>query len=546
MRRLGFAALLITSIAYAAAALATEVTPLAVVDLASPDGAKQLGVNWRYADVSIESTQFFAPGADGQPGRTPNLTYTLQPSAGARDFDDSGWPVIAADSLDQRRGSGRLSFNWYRARLHIPASLGGVDLTNTVAVLETSLDDYAEVWVDGELPRAAAQSGGSVVAGWNATNKVVLGRRLARGREIQIAIFGMNGPISALPTNYIYLHHAKVAFYRGDSEPVAFAPHEVNIGVQRLDAEIDRIVPTNVKLFKLAEGFSFTEGPVWSPEGALLFSDPNDNRLYRLRERGAQPVELTIVDAKSGYEGEDVARYSQPGSNGLAFDAQGRLTIDQHGNRRVVRREPDGRLTVLADRFQGKRLNSPNDLVYRSDGTLYFTDPPFGLPGFFGDPAKELAFSGVYRLQNGQLDLVSRELEGPNGIAFSPDEQFLYVTNWDPMRKIVMRYEFDADGGVGAGKVFFDMGKAPGEEALDGLKVDVEGHLYVSGPGGLWIIAPDGRHLGTLELPRLAANFAWGGAQGRTLYITARDRIYRMELGVVGAPRPKTAGELAR
>jgi len=208
--------------------------------------------------------------------------------------------------------------------------------------------------------------------------------------------------------------------------------------------------------------------------------------------------------------------------------------VCQHGERRVIRIEPTGAITVLADRYQGKRLNSPNDLVYKKDGTLYFTDPPFGLPKFFDDPRKELPFSGVFRVRDGKVTLVAKDLTGPNGIAFSPDERFLYVTNWDEKKKVVMRYPVNADGTLGSGAVFFDMTSAPGEEALDGMKVDAEGHLFVSGPGGVWVISAEGKHLGTLTLPELPANMAWGDADGRTLYLTARTSVYRLRLAVPG------------
>jgi gluconolactonase len=197
-------------------------------------------------------------------------------------------------------------------------------------------------------------------------------------------------------------------------------------------------------------------------------------------------------------------------------------------------------LTVLADSYQGKRLNSPNDLVYRSDGTLYFTDPPFGLPEFFDDPRKELPYSGVFSWRDGRLRLEASDLVGPNGVAFSPDEKFLYVTNWDTAKKVVMRYPVEPDGSLGAGEVFFDMTSASGEEALDGIKVDEAGNLYVSGPGGAWIISPAAQHLGTIEAPELPANFAWGGADGGTLYMTARSGLYRIRTAVPGI-RPAMA-----
>jgi gluconolactonase len=277
----------------------------------------------------------------------------------------------------------------------------------------------------------------------------------------------------------------------------------------------------------LASGFGFTEGPVWAPGGYLLFSDPNNNFIYRWSPDG----QVSVYRTKSGYAGADIAEYKQPGSNGLAFDREGRLTVAEHGNRRISRIEKNGMVTVLADRFEGQRLNSPNDLVYKSDGALYFTDPPFGLPNVFDDPRKELAYRGVYRWSpEGKLQLLTKELTGPNGLAFSPDEKFLYVTNWDTSNKVVMRYGVNQDGTLSNGHVFFDMTSAPGEEALDGIKVDREGNLFVSGPGGVWILSPAGRHLGTIRAPELPANMAWGDGDGRTLYLTGRTGLYRIRL----------------
>jgi gluconolactonase len=305
---------------------------------------------------------------------------------------------------------------------------------------------------------------------------------------------------------------------------------ETRAEVKRVDPALDAIVPQGLSIEKLADGFIFTEGPVWVPDGYLLFSDPNANTIYRWTPDG----QVSVFRTKSGYAGVDVAEYGQPGSNGITLDAEGRVTIDEHGNRRVVRIEKNGAVTVLADRFQGKRLNSPNDLVYRSDGALFFTDPPFGLPKAFQDPRKELPFSGVYSLKDGNLRLVARDLEGPNGIAFSPDERYLYVANWDEKKKVVMRYRANADATLDEGAVFFDMTSAPGEDALDGVKVDVRGNLYVSGPGGLWILSPEGKHLGTIVGPEHPHNLAWGDADGRTLYLTAQTGLYRIRLNVPG------------
>ena len=214
-------------------------------------------------------------------------------------------------------------------------------------------------------------------------------------------------------------------------------PSEVNLDLDQHAPAFAKIVGANPKLFKLAEGFQFTEGPVWLKDNkSLLFSDPNRNTIWQYTPNGTAPGKLAVFRTLSGYAGADIAAYKQPGSNGLALDPQGRLTINQHGNRRVVRLAKDGRETVLADKFETRRLNSPNDLVYRSDGALFFTDPPFGLPKLFDDPRKELPFSGVYALQQGRLQVVSQDFSGPNGLAFSPDEKWLYVGNWDERQKV--------------------------------------------------------------------------------------------------------------
>lgn len=507
-------------------------TPYASVDLGTDAGAAIVKGQWRYSDTKIIETEFLAPGQDGQPGLTPVKTYDYTPHAGGAHFDDTQWEKIAPTTLSQRRSSGRLAFNWYRINLTIPDKIGDVSTSGSTVTLSTSVDDYGEIWVDGELSRAPGQSGGSIVAGWNAENKLVIGRNVGPGQQIQLAIFGINGPISNPPTNYIYLRYAKLEFYAGSYAPVALTPAEVNVEVERLDPAINAIVPLNPKLFKLAEGFRFTEGPIWVKDGKhLLFSDPNSNVIFRYTAGG----QLSIFREKSGYSAADIAEYGQPGSNGLTLDPQGRLTIDQHGNHRVIRIEKDGSETILADRYTGKRLNSPNDLVYRSDGTLFFTDPPFGLPKFFDDPRKELSFSGVYSIDKGKLQLLTTEFTGPNGIAFSPDEKYLYVGNWDEKAKVVKRYEVNADGTLKDGTLFCDLTGAPGEDAIDGLKVDQAGNLYVSGPGGLWVISPDGKQLGTIITPKHVHNMAWGDDDGRTLYLCGQGSLYRMRMNVAGA-----------
>lgn len=521
----------------------------ATINLATDEGAKMVKGEWRYSDTKIIETNFYAAGAEGQPTGAPVKTYDYTPHAGGADFDDSKWEAIAANELSKRRGNGRIWFNWYRIKITIPESVNGFDTNGSTVVFQTALDDYAEVWVDGEIARALGQQGGSVVAGWNAPNRLVIGRNVKAGQTIQLAVFGINGPISSPPTNFIWVREAKLDFYKGSEVPIAITPSEVNVEVVRNDPAMNNIVGQNPKVWKLAEGFKFTEGPIWVGDG-LLFSDPNSNTIYKYT---AKTEKLSVFRTPSGYSGADIAEYGQPGSNGLTLDPQGNLTINQHGNRRVVRLEKDGSETVLADKFEGKRLNSPNDLVFRSDGTLFFTDPPFGFPKAFNDTRKELGFSGVYSLYKGKLQLISKDLTGPNGIAFSPDEKYLYVGNWaqsltgqkprkedEPVseigfsHKVIMRYEVQADGTLKNGKVFFDFTDAEGEDGLDGIKVDVQGNLYVSAPGGLWVLSAEGKHLGTIITPKHAHNFAWGDEDGKTLYLCARSGLYKMRLNIAG------------
>jgi gluconolactonase len=460
------------------------------------------------------------------PGSVPNRTYDVVPHAESVDFDDSSWRVLEPEETRLRLGNGRVSFNWYRVEMTIPERLGELDPTGATVVFEVVIDDYAEVWVNGELPHALGDTGGHVVGGFNAPNRVVLTRDARPGQTFQIAVFGINGPISTSPHNYIWMRTASLDVYAGERAAVG---QEVALGVKRADPRLDAIVPADTRLERVASGFEFTEGPVWSPEGALLFSSPNTNAIYRWDPVG----KVTVFRSKSGYAGLDIGRYIQPGSNGLAFDPEARLVMCQHGNRRILRVEPHGNVTVLADRHEGRRLNSPNDLVCRSDGTVFFTDPPFGLPQMADDPDRELPFSGVYAITpGGGLRLLVDDLEGPNGIALSPDERLLYVGYWDPERKVVMRYDLDEAGGVSNGSVLYDMTAAPGEDAIDGVKVDPAGNVYACGPGGIWIVTPEGEHLGTLELPEAPHNLAWGDADGRTLYVTALTSVYRVRLAV--------------
>ena len=497
--------------------------PDALIDLTTLEGTRAVQGQWRYSDTRIVEVAHHAVGPDLKPSGAPTRAYDIEPHAGSASYDDRSWEVLDPAHLDARRSKGRLAFSWYRIDVTIPEAVGPFDVAGSTAVFEVVVDDYAEVWVGGQLPVVLGQAGGQLVKGFNAPNRVVIARGARPGQHVQIAVFAANGPLSEPPPNFIWIRSATIQFYKPERLGVLSA---TAADVLRLDPAIDAIVPRDARVEKIATGFGFTEGPVWSPDGYLLFSDPNNNRIYRWDPEG----QVSVYRTNSGYTGDDIGEYGQPGSNGLAIDREGRLTIDEHGNRRVTRLEKNGVLTVLADRYEGRRLNSPNDLVYKSDGSLYFTDPPFGLPKAFDDARKELPFSGVFRVANGKLDLVARDLSGPNGLAFSPDEKFLYVTNWDTTHKVVMRYDVLGTGSLANGRVFIDMTTAPGEEALDGMKVDRAGNLFVSGPGGVWIISAEGRHLGTIRAPELPANMAWGDADGRTLYMTGRTSVYRIRL----------------
>ncbi len=313
--------------------------------------------------------------------------------------------------------------------------------------------------------------------------------------------------------------------------------------IERLDPRLDALIPRGARLEPVAGGIEWAEGPLWDPRaGALLFSDVPRNAIFRWHETaGLSPILLP-----SGYTGAAPFAGREPGSNGLAFDRDGRLVFCRHGDRSIARREPDGRITVLADRFQGRRLNSPNDLVVRSTGDLYFTDPPFGLPRGFDDPAKELSFQGVYRLaQDGTLTAVARDVYAPNGLGFSPDESTLYVANADNSNPIWMAYPVRADGTLAEGREFAHARAyvRPGEGVPDGLKVDRLGNVFAAGPGGVHVFAPDGTRLGRIVTGVKTGNLTFG-EDGSILYIAADHRILRLRtttLGAAGVPRTPSA-----
>jgi gluconolactonase len=303
--------------------------------------------------------------------------------------------------------------------------------------------------------------------------------------------------------------------------------------VVREDPKLDELLPAGAGIEMVASGFDWAEGPVWDRRGGfLLFSDIPRNSIFKWTHQDG----ITLYVKPSGYTG--VAPYGkEPGSNGLLIDAQGRLVAMEHGDRRVSRMDRDGGKVTLVDRYEGKRLNSPNDGAFRSNGDLYFTDPAYGLPQTFDDPRRELDFCGVYRYSpaTGKVTLLTKELSRPNGIAFSPDEKTLYVANSDPQRAIWMAYPVLADGTLGTGRVFKDVTSMVGrfKGLPDGMKIDRNGNLWASGPGGIHIYTPEGTLLGRLETFEATANCNWG-EDGSTLYICADMYICRIRTKVKG------------
>ena len=299
--------------------------------------------------------------------------------------------------------------------------------------------------------------------------------------------------------------------------------------IVRVDNRINDLIGPDAEIELLATGFEWCEGPLWIEDaqgGYLLLSDIPRNAVMKWREG----TDVSLFMKPSGYTGvTDYGR--EPGSNGLTLDLQGRIIFCEHGDRRISRLEKDGGKKTLVDSYLGKRLNSPNDAAVKSNGDIYFTDPPYGLPKGFDDPRRELDFCGVYRLSaSGELTLLTKEMTRPNGIAFSPDEKVLYVAQSDSENAIIKAFPVESDGTLGSGRILYDftslMKKYPG--APDGLKVDQHGNLFATGPAGVYVITPAGRLLGRIHTGKRTSNCAWGN-DGSVLYITADDSLCRIK-----------------
>ena len=303
--------------------------------------------------------------------------------------------------------------------------------------------------------------------------------------------------------------------------------------VQRDDPQFDRLVPPGATIEKLADGFDWAEGPVWiKEEGCLLFSDIPKNSIFKWK----QGEGISLYLKPSGYSGSK-PRGGEPGSNALLRDPAGNLVLCEHGDRRMSRLNKNKEHATIAGSYQGKRLNSPNDAIFKSNGDLYFTDPPYGLEKNWDDPARELDFCGVYRVTpDGTITLLTKELSRPNGLAFSPDEKTLYVANSDPAKPVWMAFDVQPDGTIANGRVFFDSTpwlKMQKKGLPDGMKVDEHGNLFATGPGGVHVFTPQGKHLGSIDPGVATANCAWGD-DGSTLYMTADKNLCRIKTATKG------------
>ncbi|MGA2882792.1 MAG: SMP-30/gluconolactonase/LRE family protein [Bryobacteraceae bacterium] len=319
------------------------------------------------------------------------------------------------------------------------------------------------------------------------------------------------------------------------SASVLFAQPAAQTAIRRIDPALDKLLSPSAKVEKVAGGFQFIEGPVWYRKGGnLFFSDIPGNVIMQWSPTGGATVFRNHIFAGEYPAGKQV------GTNGLTLDKQGNIIAAEHGNRRISRISHDGKLTVLADRYEGKRLNSPNDVVVKKNGDIYFTDPPFGLlnPGqglqeAAKNPARELDFNGVFRINKaGKVEPVVKDLALPNGLAFSPDEKQFYVAN--SAGKTWSVYDVKPDGTMANGRIFYDADNETGPGVPDGMKVDSAGNVWATGPGGILIISPQAKLLGVVTFPEVPANCAWGDPDGKTLYVTARTGLYRIKTNITG------------
>ena len=341
-----------------------------------------------------------------------------------------------------------------------------------------------------------------------------------RARTMRLALFA----VAAMATHIVTAGGSMTTQNAGFAKPP---------GIERLDPTLDKLIAADAVIEVLAGGYDWTEGPVWIKDGGyLLFSDIPPNRIHRWKQGEGAALYLT----PSGYTGTE-KRGGEVGSNGLTVDREGRLVLAQHGDRRIARMDaslskPQPKFVTLADRYNGARFNSPNDVVFKSNGDLYFTDPAYGMEKQWDDAKREMDYAGVFlRKTDGTVTLLTRDMTRPNGIAFSPDERRLYVAQSDPQAAVWRVFDVKADGTVENGRVLLDVtSMVPTRKGLpDGMKIDVNGNLFATGPGGVLVITPQGKHLGTINTGQATSNCAFGD-DGRTLYMTADDYLMRVKL----------------
>ena len=410
--------------------------------------------------------------AGARPARLgpPNRTYDIAPHAGVADFDDSAWRVDRAESLEARRTHGRLSFGWYRMDVTIPETVGALRHGGIDCRVRDRRGRLRRGLGGRQAAIALGQTGGAVHQGLQRAEP--RGDRRAtpcRDRQIQLAVFGANGPLSNPPGNFVWVRSATLDFY---SRGPRWQEGRAKADVKRVDPGARRDRARRADDRKARRRLHLHRRPgLGARRGYLLFSDPNANTIYRWTPDG----QVSVFRTKSGYAGIDIGEYGQPGSNGITLDAEGRVTIDEHGNRRVVRIEKNGSRHGPRRSIRGQAAQQPERprLSIRRHPVLHRSAvrPAEGVRR----PAQGAAIQRHLSLKDGELRLGAKDLTGPNGLAFSPDERYLYVGNWDEKKKVVMRYDVHADGTLAHGKVFFDMTTAPGDDALDGVKVDRAG-----------------------------------------------------------------------
>jgi len=519
----------------------TELLPLlpdAIVDLQTEAGAARVGVTWRWSDTRVVTVRDVAVGADLGPSGPPVRTLDILPHAQSPAYDDSDWEVLAAADTYRRLGGGRVSFLWYRFAITLPAAVDGVPVQGCTAVLEMTVDDYAEVWVDGELPRALGDVGGGVVAGFNAPSRVVLTRAAHAGQQFSVAVFAFNGPVSASPRNYVWVRTATLSLFTAERARVG---QDAALRVHDFGG-LSATIGLTAALERLATGFTAPRAALWDA-GGVLVSTPATGALYRWSAAGR----VTLVRVTNGVPGAPAGHLREPGTGGLALDPQQRLLLCQRGHGRVLRVNAHGDTTVVLDCCDGLPLAPPWDVCARADGTVYVSAPGTVEPGDRGPRARgggpPLA-TGVLGVGAAGAFVVDADMAAPHGLALSPDGRTLYAA--DGLAPRVMCWPLDSDGRARApGRYLVDLsglhddGHAGG---VEGLAVDSAGTVLACTSAGLWVLAPDGRPLGLLDLPEQPRGVTLGGDDGRTAFVTAGSSLYRLPLAPLPArPDPHPA-----